>query len=242
MKSLLVFGRTFIIVTTLFLSSCLYVFENSVSGNGNVVTETRNVGSFSGIHGSSGLNIIVTFGDASEDIEVVADENLQEIIKNEVSGNVLRISTRENIRNARSKDIFVSAGSLEVIELSSAADFVAENMLDTRNLRIGVSSAAKLELEVNADKIDVNISSSGNATLQGTANELSASVSSAGDLQAEELVVDKCRVNVSSAGDASVYVAKELDADASSAGHITYRGNPESRKVNSSSAGSISQR
>src|SRR5690606_30105390 len=119
-----------------------------ISGNGNVVTESRNVGSFAGIHASSGLNIIVDFRDASEEIEVVADENLQEIIKTEVSGNILRISTKENIRNARSKDIFISAGRLDEIELSSAADFIADNMLDTKNLRIGVSSAAKLELEV----------------------------------------------------------------------------------------------
>ncbi len=220
--------------------SCMNL--NTVTGDGNVISEIRNVGEFNAIEASVGLNVFVKFGEVSDDVEVVADQNLHDYIETEVIGGTLKITSRRSIRRAAAKDIFVSAGSLDEINVSSAADLTGEGVLVAGRLRLNASSAADLDIEVQADDIELNISSSAEAELRGNARSLNADISSAGDLDAENLEVVNCTIDVSSAGDASVNVSGELRASASSAGHISYTGNPEIKEINSSSAGSISKK
>jgi len=225
-----------------YLSSCDEIFRNTITGSGEVVSEIREVGSFDAISASAGMNVIVTFGDPSEEIEVVADDNLHEVITTEVVAGTLKITSRASIRRAESKDVYVSSGRLESIEVSSAANLRGNNAMKAGELDIEVSSAGDLFLEVEADAIDIEVSSSGEATLSGSADRLDLEVSSAGDLDAAELIVAYCDAEVSSAGDAYVNVTEELNAEASSAGHIRYKGDPKRKNIDSSSAGSVSSR
>lgn len=222
-------------------NSCMDL--NSVSGNGNVISEVRNVGDFNAIEASVGLNVFVKFGESSDDVEVVADQNLHEYIETEVVGGTLKITSRRSIRRAAAKDIFVSAGAIDEIRVSSAADLTGEGVLVAAGrLRLNLSSAADLDIEVQAGEIEIDVSSSAEAKLSGNARSLNANISSAGDLDADDLEVVDCTIDVSSAGDARVNVSGELRASASSAGHISYTGNPEVKEINSSSAGSISKK
>lgn len=229
-----------VIISFVMCSSCVEWSANSISGNGNVESEFREVANFHGIEAASGLNVFVEFGEMSNDIEVVADENLHEYIITEVNNGILKIKSRRNIRRASSKDIFVKAGDIDEIEVSSAADFIGENLLYTDNILLEVSSAGDLDLELEAENITIDVSSSGSANLKGDAVSLYADVSSAGDLNAFDLIVEEANVDASSAADVKVYVTRRITADASSAGSIRYKGNPESRNTSSSSAGSIS--
>ncbi len=224
------------------LSSCINLIDNSISGNGNVATEKREIGSFNAIHASAGLNVIVKFGEPSGEIEVVADENLHEYIRTELQGDVLRIKAERSIHHARSKDIYVSAGSLRDIKVSSAAQLKGENSMVTDDLAVDVSSAGKVDLDVDARDLNVDVSSSANVNLSGTARHIIASASSAGEIHADDLQVEECEADASSAGQIRLNVTGRLTAVASSAGSIRYSGDPEIKKMETSSAGSISKR
>ena len=231
-----------LVLLTLGLSfqSCYDFIDNGINGDGNVVSETRTVQAFHGVDAAAGLKVFVEFGEMSNEIEVIADENLHEFILTYVEAGILKIKTKKNIRNAESKEIHVIAGKINHLEVSSAAKILGISTLETNELYIEASSAGKLELKVMADDIDVEVSSSGHAELSGEADKLFAEVSSAGDLSASSLKVRDCIIEVSSAGDASIFVFGELSAEASSAGHIRFDGDPEIKKLNKSSAGSIS--
>ncbi|HYW96495.1 MAG TPA: DUF2807 domain-containing protein, partial [Bacteroidales bacterium] len=150
----------FFILSGLFiLTSCIDILDNSVSGNGNVISEKREVDSFDVIEVSSGLNVYAKFGEAGDELEVVADENLQQYIITEVHGGRLKIRTERSIRHARSKDIYVNAGSLRSIGVSSAANLKGENRLVSGDLRIDVSSAGDLNLDLEAGRLDIEVSS-----------------------------------------------------------------------------------
>lgn len=223
----------------LLLGSCINIFQNSITGNGNVVSEMRQVPSFNEIKASAGLNVYVQFGEERSEIEVVADENLLEVIKTEVSKGELKIYTRHNIRKSKSKDIFIYAGRIDGLDVSSAASIIGENILDSDDLDLDASSAGELHLEVDCSMIEIDISSSAEATLTGHAIRLDAELSSAASLDARDLQVEECEIDVSSAADASINVTKVLEANASSAGNIRFTGNPAERKINTSSAGSV---
>jgi len=200
------------------------------------------VDGFTGVHISSGIDVLLTEGNQFE-VVVEADENLQEVIETELRGNMLVVGTdRVNIRRAEAKRVYVTLPRLEELKISSAGDCDGQTPFRCEDLRISISSAGDLSLEVEADRIDVDISSSGDAKITGKANVLDASLSSAGDLDAWDLEARVVEVNVSSAGDARVFATEEISMDASSAGNIYYRGDPRVLHSRSSSAGEIVKR
>jgi hypothetical protein len=231
------------IVLILFLSSCYFEgWGTGISGNGNVVEENRDVTGFSGVEVSTGIDVYLTQGNEFE-VMVEADENLQEVIITEVKGDRLVVRTDHvNIRSAKSKKVHVSLPELTELKISSAGDCVGQTPFNCEDLRISISSAGDLTLEVEADRINLDISSSGDARISGSAEVFDASLSSAGDLHAFDLIAGKVDVNVSSAGDARVHATEEITMTASSAGSVYYRGDAEVVRSNSSSGGSIVHR
>jgi len=228
------------IVLILSLSSCYFDgWGTGISGNGNVVEENRDVTGFTGVEVSTGIDVYLTQGNGFE-VMVEADENLQDVIITELKGDRLVVRTDHvNIRSAKSKKVHISLPELTELKISSAGDCEGQTPFNCEDLRISISSAGDLTLEVEADRIDLDISSSGDARISGSTAVFDASLSSAGDLHAFDLVAGKVDVNVSSAGDARVHATEEITMTASSAGSVYYRGDAEVVRSSSSSAGSI---
>jgi len=210
----------------------------SISGNGDIVTEERDVKNFNGISVSAGIDVYITQGN-EESVKVVTDENLLDIVKTEVKDDVLKIYASKNIRSAASKKVYVEYINLNKIKISSAGDIKGENTLNTDELEIGISSSGDLKLDVIAQKIYIDISSSGDANLTGKTDFLKANLSSAGDLNAFDLEAKFGDVSVSSAGDAKVFITEEASFSSSSAGDIVYKGDPRIKHISTSSAGTI---
>ena len=231
------------IAVLLLLSSCMIDgWNQGITGNGHVVEETRDLDGFTGVHISSGIDVYLSQGEEFE-VVVEADDNLQEVIVTKMEGKMLVVKTDHvNIRSAKSKIVHVILPELTDLKISSAGDCVGKTAFYCDDLKISVSSAGDLNLEVDADRIYLDISSSGDAELAGEAGFFQANLSSAGDLDAFDLIAAKVEVDVSSAGDASVHATEEISMNASSAGSIYYRGDAKVVHSRSSSAGSIVSR
>ncbi|PKQ65435.1 hypothetical protein BZG02_00055 [Labilibaculum filiforme] len=233
--SLLIVGLTFLLSGN---TSAQFWGEK---GNGNIQKQDREVGSFSAISASMGLNVYVLQGD-KESVTVEADENLLEYIVTEVKENELILKVNGTIRRATKMDIYVTLVNINEINVSSGADFESRNTLELENLDISVSSGADAKLELNAKELSCSVSSGANATLRGKADFFTGKASSGSDLQAKELIARSCRAKASSGGDVSVYASEEIEANASSGGDVSYYGNPTKVKVSDSSGGDVNRR
>ena len=225
----------------LILSGCVVNLQDTITGNGNVTTQKRDVAAFTGIQVGSGIDVIITQGEP-QSVEVEADENLQEWINTEVTGGMLNINTDKSIRFAKTKTVRITCQTLDKIGVSSAGDVTGTNRFKTAALDIDMSSAGDLRLEVEAEAITVTISSAGNVNLIGKTGSLKADLSSAGDLNAFDLEAKTGEISVSSAGKASVFITDEASFHSSSAGDIDYKGEPKIREINTSSAGSVNKK
>jgi hypothetical protein len=237
-------AKNFLFVLPLILlmdSGCMINFPDSITGNGKVITQTRDLSEFSGIKVGSGIDVYLTQGETQR-VEVEADENLQDYIRTEVVGNELHIYSDKNIRLAKSRRVNITCKTIDKIDVSSAGDVVGLSPFKTDRLDIDISSAGDLKFEVEANDINISISSSGDVTLKGQAHNLKADLSSAGDLNAFDLVAEIGDITVSSAGDARVNITQEASLRSSSAGDIEYKGDPKIKEINTSSGGSISKR
>jgi citrate lyase gamma subunit len=212
--------------------------RRTVYGNNHVVKKTREAGQFTGLKVSSGIDVYLQQND-NESIVVEADENLHEYIETEIRDGILHVYTEANIREAEMKRVYVTMKEIRSLKTSSAGDIIGETPIRTDKIELSASSAGNIKLEVYAKEIEADISSSGDVTLSGEADNLDASLSSAGDLNAYGLDVREADISASSAGDADISVSERLQARASSAGDINYRGNPKYIDAHSSSAGGV---
>ncbi len=227
------------------LVSCNFNFEmGQIQGNGNVKSKNLNMTqTFTEVHSSNGWDIILQKGNAPS-VTAELDENLFQYLDVHYEGNTLRIKTTDNsnIGDATSRKIFVTyAEPLEGLHASSASTITSETALTGSQLDIEVSSAATVKLPVEIREIQAEASSAGTLNLYGEAQKLRFEASSAGTINAKDLQAQVCTAEASSAGTIKVYVTKELETKASSAGDIDYWGEPEKVAVTESSGGNVSK-
>jgi len=220
--------------------SCNYDLQNSISGNGNVVTKEVRTGTFNNLNVSNALDVVIIPSD-SQKVVIKADENLVDVIKVRVRDNTLLISSERRIRLARSKKIEVYTRELEQIEASAAATIKNSESLSAENFKIACSSAAEIIINGHFGDLKVEASSASNVKLYGQSNNIRANVSSAAGLNAFGMTVENASVWASSAANAKVFVTHEANFDASSAGSIIYEGDPIVKNINTSSGGSVNK-
>ena len=203
-------------------------------------TETRKLDDFKAIGVGEAIELLLVPGNKNE-AKIVASNIDLEDIETRVYGSKLKIELAGN--NYRNIDVKITLTykTLEDLSVSSAANVKTDGAIKATDLEISVSSAGYANLEVDAENVDISVSSSGDLVLEGSATSQRVGVSSAGGYKGYDLECDESFVKASSAGSARVTANKKIDARASSAGSIKYKGNPDKVYVNASSGGSASK-
>lgn len=228
-----------LLILTIVFSSCNFNLNlGQENGNGNVVTQTKEVENFKAIKASNGLDVYLTEGKAQKVI-IEADENLQELIEVISENGTLKIRTKKNIGNSKSKKVHVTYTQLESIDASSGADVLGNSVIKNELLSVSSSSGADVELEVFTKELFADASSGADLKLSGKATRFIADASSGSDIKAKGLETISCKAEASSGADIEVNVRDRMEGRASSGGDIKYYGNPADVSKNDSSSGSI---
>lgn len=222
------------------LSSCLFMGP-SVRGDGEVVEEVREVGKFSEVKVTSGMNVHFIQGDTSK-VTVVADNNLLEIIETRVIGQTLEIKTLANIWSASSKKVVITTDNIRAIHGTAGSNIYTDGRLLVDQLSIRASAGSNFRMDLTGQEIDISVSSGANVFLEGIVGMLVVRTSSGANVKAEDFRAEVSDIKVSSGANVWITTMKELTAHASSGGNIFYYGSPEKTNTSSSSGGNISKR
>lgn len=218
-------------------SSCIY----GIRGNGKVVKSERQISNINSISVSSGIDLILA-QDSLEKVLVEADENLQKILKTEISNGRLKIYSSEHIQNARAMKVYVTIKNISSLEASSGSDVKSGSMLNLTTLKLSASSGSDVKLALSCNDLQTESSSGSDISLSGKTGQLSVQSSSGSDVNAEKLNSETCSVRASSGSDVKVAVSKKINAHASSGADIRVIGNPVERDIEKSSGGSVTVR
>lgn len=236
-----------VLLLSLNLSACINASSNwngeTIKGSGNLKKEQRDVAAFSRIDVSRGIQVIAKQGSASSTIALEADDNILPYIETKIIGSKLVITINENV-NVQTKSpmkVYITAPEISEFEVSSAASVTGDGTWKANMMEIDLSSAGKVELNVNIGELKIDISSAANAVLEGNANKLEADISSAAKLDASKLAAKTADIEVSSAAKASIQVTEELSYDVSSAGSLKYSGDPKLRKAEKDMSAKVSK-
>lgn len=220
----------------LLFTSC--IFSPTIKGNGNVVSEERELDPFDEIKASRGINLYLTQGE-SKPLVIEADENLLEVIETEVVGHELIIKSTANVRNAKSFKVFVTAPKFEAIKGTAGCNIYSENEISSDELELRASAGSNINLEINTTMVDAASSAGSNIKLEGLAEDFYGRASSGSNIKAEDLKTKKAEAKVSSGANIWITADKRLEASASSGGNIFYAGDPGETDFHKSSGGNV---
>jgi hypothetical protein len=239
MKNLIAFLVLILFGSTLSTSSssCVGLCEG-INGNGQVIKQERAISPFKSVSVSGSFEVVLIQGD-QEALVIEADENLMEFITAEVNGNELVIGTEKNLRNYEELKVYITFKEIGSLDLSGAVDLYGEQRLKFNDLSIDASGATEITLELEAVSMTLILSGASEITFSGYCQELNVESSGASEMNAENLETDTTSLEISGAGELSVFVNDRLDVEVSGAASVRYKGNPESVNQVSSGAGSI---
>lgn len=201
-------------------------------------TETREIGSFSGVKVMEGINVFLKQGD-NEQVKIEVTGTDPSNVITEVSGSYLKVHMKDGRYRKVDAKVFVTYVTLNKLSASSAGSIFSDGILHANTMEISASSAGSVDVTIDAESAEVSSSSAGDVELKGKVREISMDASSAGRIDAYDLKADEVEVEANSAGAVKLHVTKSLHARAGSGGSIRYSGNPDRSNTNSSSGGSV---
>lgn len=115
-------------------------------------------------------------------------------------------------------------------DASSSGDIELDSVQCT-SLVTEASSAGDISInDVKAETVNVQASSSGDVSLAGVCRSAKFESSSAGDIEADGLKAEHVIAKASSTGDITCHATESLEVSISSAGNVSYKGNPKQIK------------
>lgn len=231
---------------TLFILILVAVFglNTTIAGNSDQ-TEIRKVKNYKAIKVSTGIDLYLTMGE-TEEVKIVADDDIIDQLKTEVKNGTLHIYVKQNNwfnwGGNKTRKAYVTVTSLEAISASSGSDVRSENTLKGENLKVKASSGSDVEIDVFYKNLWVDTSSGSDAKVSGKVKTIEAESSSGSSIKAQNLESKICKARASSGSDIYINVTDELYAKASSGADIKYTGNPKVRDTDESSGGDVRQR
>lgn len=227
----------FFLLTLFVLSSCHFT-----TGSGNIVSDKRSTGDFTGISVSGGIDVELKTGPVTS-VSIEADDNIINHIETTVEDGVLKIRTRNlhNTSNVHMK-AYITAPNITKIKASGGGDFIAKNILKSGDkLSFDISGGGNITAAIDAPEVDTDISGGGSMKLTGRTANYEAEVSGGGDLDSRDLMSEYTKVSVTGGGSAFVHASIKLVASASGGGDINYHGGANVEK-SVSGGGSIEKR
>jgi hypothetical protein len=221
------------------LNSCM-LNGHRVKGNGNVVTENKQVGDFTGVELQASFDVFLSEGSATS-IKIEAEENIIPHIELHVVNGILNIETEDNIWLSTRKPvkIFITSPGYNNIQVSSSGTITGQTKIsNATKLDISVSGSGELKLDVDAPEIETNVSGSGEMSLSGETKKFSGDVSGSGDIKAMNLKSEESDLQVSGSGNIDVYASIKLEANVSGSGDVRYKGDAQVTK-NISGSGEV---
>ncbi len=203
--------------------------------------ENRSVKDFKAISVSGGINLFIA-QENSFKVEVETEGD-QKDVEAYVEDDLLILKMRRSSWGTWNDkvNVYVSLPILEGLKASGGTDVENRGTLSGEKLVLHASGGSDVDLDVDYAAIEVDCSGGSDTRLTGTAGKLLIEAGGGSDFEGFGLKSKEAKVRSTGASDINVWASEKIDARASGASDITYRGNPEWVNVDSSGGSDITR-
>lgn len=172
-------------------------------------------------------------------------EDVFDYIDIKQKGQTLSINTTDKQKNItklfKSVTIKVFFTSIHSVSLSGAGSVNTEKPIQTSQLTATLSGSGNMHLEVACSQFEGNMYGTGELEVSGKAEKAEVRVDGVGGFDGYEFITNNMDVTVSGVGGAKVHATKKLTATLNGVGSIRYKGDPETKNLNTNGVGAIKE-
>ncbi len=214
----------------------------SVTGSGDLTTETFNFSDFTRVEAQSGFQIEVTQS-STFSIEITADDNIHQYIEVEKSGETLGIRLRGNrFYHSVTIEAKITMPEFYKIELSGGSQASITGFSSSHDFEAEMSGGSQLSGDITSGDADFELSGGSQVNLEGEADDLVIDASGGSQLDLEDFPVDDANIHLSGGGRATVNVSGILDVDLSGGSRVIYVGEPTQVNIEASGDSTVSKK
>jgi hypothetical protein len=211
--------------TTVRLSAILLLVLTSSIAFAQIATKEINPSAFKNLSVGAAFEVELIRGNTPK-VVLEVDERYMDQVKVENKGETLSIMHVGRMTNPKKLKAIVTYTQLESLSGSGAVRISAREVINANNLNLSMSGASSLKANIETRDLKIEASGASKFDLQGTSQTANVTLSGASKLDGLSLVVADAKMNVAGASKASIHVTNSLDAVASGASQINYKGNP----------------
>jgi hypothetical protein len=211
--------------------------------------EKRDVSGFHALKISNAFEVYITQGNEDALAVSASRPEYRDKIKTVVENGVLSIRFEEDkkswkgwITDRQKLKAYISVKNLDRLTVSGACNVYIEDGIDADELTLNFSGASDLKGKVNAKNLYVELNGASDITLSGNAGKVKIEASGASDFKGFDLVTNFCDAKASGASSVSITVHKELNANASGASSVRFKGEGLIRDIKTSGASSVTRK
>ena len=206
-------------------------------GSGKVVEQPRNVGDFTAVHVSAGIQARVSEGPRS--VTVRGDDNVVALVRTEVKGSRLEIGWQPHMGDINSKnpiEVIVRAPKIDELGASGGAGIDAGSLSSKDTFRIEASGGGHIKVAANAKQFEAQGSGGAVLTVDGRADQMRVHLSGGSVLKGTHLSTGTLEIHGS--GGADIRVDVDGPVHGSLSGGSTARVGPRAKVDVETSGGS----
>lgn len=209
-----------IVLVSLYCTAC-----TQMNGSGNIVSEDRNIGNFTGIEAGGAFEVELRNGEVVK-VRVEADDNLINLIETKVDGNILKITSKSGRRlNNGYFKVFITAPEINYIYMSGAASVIIKDILKNKEkIKLQASGAASIKGELESPEVETEASGAATINISGRTQKYIAESSGSATTKSSQLLSETTTASSSGAANLHVFSSVSLKANASGASEIRYKG------------------
>ncbi len=209
--------------------------------------EPRNLKGFSAIDVSGAIDLYLSQG--TEDAVAVSASSSEVLgrIRTEMRGSTLRIYFDGKGLNWKKwgnhkMKAYVTFKDLSSIEASGACNVKVAGKLNLDKLKVEMSGASDFKGDLTVSDLSLEASGASRITINGTVKMLGINANGASDIRGYDVSSEQCKVDASGASVVRITVNKELNATASGASSVYYKGAGLIRDINTSGGATIKRK
>ena len=218
-----------LILTLIFL---FYIKSNikGIKGDGQIITEKRQVSTFTGINIKTRIKVKYT-QDSLQKLIIKADNNLMKLVKTEVKNGILNIYTskRYNIKDTILVEIV--SDKINFIDLSQGSEFTGLNKITGDTITLNANSQSKINADISFKYLKSNVNSKSIINLSGNVKKLELKNISGSKFKGKNLLIENCFITAESNSKSEINVSKELNVEARGGSKVKYSGNPNMKGI-----------
>jgi hypothetical protein len=214
---------------------------HEIDGNGERVTETRQLEGFSAVESGGSLDVQIMHGCACG-VTVSIDSNLLDRVQTYVAGDTLHIDLDGPVwHTVAGPHVVVTMPLLRRAAIDGSGNVWAHGFQQADPVSLTIDGSGELAFSGDVPRADVRISGSGDARLQGTAAELGVTVEGSGAVDARHLDATTADLSVSGSGDLAATVSGSARVSISGSGSVDLYGSAVLERVSISGSGDVTR-